>query len=232
MNNLAIIPARGGSKRIPHKNIQPFLGKPIIAYSIEAALQSGLFQEVMVSTDCPETARIAQSYGATVPFMRSDEAANDFAPLSDVLVEVVEAYARQQRHFEKLCCLLPTAPLTSADTIRRAYDLLEEGHFNSVCPVVPFSYPILRSLNMDDDGLLTMNWPEHRLTRSQDLKPAYHDSGTLYWIRTYSLMHDKKLFSDYGSALVMDEMQVQDIDTPSDWALAELKYRLLYPLEK
>lgn len=228
MKCLAIIPARGGSKRIPHKNIKPFLGRPIIAYSIEAALGSGLFEEVMVSTDDVEIAEIARQEGASVPFLRSTENANDYATLADVLVEVVNAYKERGYEFDLICCLLPTAPLISSEDVRSAYDQLVMSTFDSICPVVAFSYPILRSLSIDEKGNLNMNWPEYRFSRSQDLRPAYHDSGTFYWIKTSSLLKDKKLLSENGTAIVLDEFRVQDIDTDTDWALAEMKYKLLH----
>ena len=228
MKCLAIIPARGGSKRIPHKNIKPFLGRPIIAYSIEAALGTGLFEEVMVSTDDVEIAEIARQEGASVPFLRSTENANDYATLADVLVEVVNAYKGIGYEFDLICCLLPTAPLISSEDVRSAYDQLVMSTFDSICPVVAFSYPILRSLSIDEKGNLNMNWPEYRFSRSQDLRPAYHDSGTFYWIKTSSLLKDKKLLSENGTAIVLDEFRVQDIDTDTDWALAEMKYKLLH----
>ncbi len=228
MKCLAIIPARGGSKRIPHKNIKFFLGKPIIAYSIESALGTGLFEEVMVSTDDAEIAEIARREGASVPFLRSSENANDYATLADVLVEVVNAYKERGHEFELICCLLPTAPLISSEDVRSAYDRLVMSTFDSICPVVAFSYPILRSLSIDERGHLSMNWPEYRFSRSQDLRPAYHDSGTFYWIKTSSLLSDKKLLSENGTAIVLDEFRVQDIDTETDWALAEMKYKLLH----
>ena len=228
MKCLAIIPARGGSKRIPHKNIKPFLGRPIIAYSIEAALGTGLFEEVMVSTDDVEIAEIARQEGASVPFLRSTENANDYATLADVLVEVVNAYKGRGYEFDLICGLLPTAPLISSEDVRSAYDQLVMSTFDSICPVVAFSYPILRSLSIDEKGNLNMNWPEYRFSRSQDLRPAYHDSGTFYWIKTSSLLKDKKLLSENGTAIVLDEFRVQDIDTDTDWALAEMKYKLLH----
>lgn len=230
MKNIAIIPARGGSKRIPRKNIKCFLGRPIVSYSIETALKSNLFQEVMVSTDDPEIAQIAKTHGASVPFFRSRESANDFAPLSEVLLEVLDMYEGKGMSFDNVCCILPTAPLITEINIKAAYSLLEDSSFDSVCPIVPFSYPILRSLKFDENNRLQMNWPEYRFARSQDLKPAYHDSGTFYWIKTDILQKNKKLLSDNGTAIVMDEFHVQDIDTLEDWALAEMKYRLLHNL--
>lgn len=230
MKNIAIIPARGGSKRIPRKNVKPFLGKPVIAYSIQSAIRSGLFDEVMVSTDDEEIATIAREYGASVPFMRSAANANDYATLADVLIEVTQAYGEQSVDMANICCILPTAPLVSEKEILSAYNLFTEGSFDSICPVVAFSYPILRSLDIDDKGLLKMNWPEYLSTRSQDLRPAYHDTGTFYWVRKDALLREKKLLTDNGSAFIMNELQVQDIDTETDWALAELKYKLLHTL--
>ncbi|WP_293667475.1 pseudaminic acid cytidylyltransferase [uncultured Parabacteroides sp.] len=230
MKNIAIIPARGGSKRIPRKNIKPFWGRPIVSYSIESALKSDLFHEVMVSTDDPEIVQVAQEFGASVPFLRSSDTANDFASLSEVLLEVLDGYEKNGMCFDNICCILPTAPLITEENIKAAYSLLKDSSFDSVCPVVAFSYPILRSLSFDENRRLQMNWPEYRFARSQDLKPAYHDSGTFYWIKTEVLQKDKKLLSDNGTAIIMEEFQVQDIDTYEDWALAEMKYRLLHNL--
>ena len=227
MSNIAIIPARGGSKRIPRKNIRPFLGKPIIAYSIEAAISSNLFDEVMVSTDDKEIADIAIRYGAKVPFIRSTENANDFATLTDVLIEVLEQYKKAGKYFGNICCILPTAPLTTSIKIKEAYTKFSKSKFDSLCPVVEFSYPILRALEYKDQGTLQMIWPEHLKSRSQDLKPAYHDSGTFYWIKKSALLAEKTLFCKNGSAIVLPENEVQDIDTETDWKLAEMKYKLL-----
>lgn len=227
MNNLAIIPARGGSKRIPRKNIKDFLGKPIIAYSIEVALKSQLFSEVMVSTDDEEIAELAIKYGAKVPFLRSDENANDFATLADVFVEVVNQYKQIGREFENICCILPTAPLTTSNRIQKAFKKLVDKDLESVVPVVEFSYPILRALKFNDDNKLKMIWPEYLKARSQDLKPAYHDSGSFYWVKKNALLDQRTLFCKNGSAIILPETEVQDIDSETDWKLAELKYKLL-----
>lgn len=229
MKNIAIIPARGGSKRIPRKNVKPFLGKPVIAYSVQSALGSGLFDEVMVSTDDPEIAAIAEQYGATVPFMRSAENADDHATLADVLLEVVRKYEERNVETENICCILPTAPLIDEREIRQAFLQFIEGGYDSVCPVVAFSYPILRSLDIDGEGLLKMNRPEYLSVRSQDLRPAYHDTGTFYWVKKEALIKEGKLLAGRCSAFIMSELQVQDIDTETDWALAELKYKLFNP---
>lgn len=222
-SSIAIITARGGSKRIPRKNIKPFCGKPIIAYSIEAALQSGLFEEVMVSTDDEEIARTAREYGAKVPFMRSSESAGDYASTDDVLLEVLTAYQGQGRVFDTFCCLYPTAPFVTARKLQTAMGFLEKA--DSVMPVVAFSFPPQRCVVINEAGELRMKWPEHAKTRSQDLEPYYHDCGQFYCCRT-------EPFLQYGTTdlprmipMIMSELEVQDIDNQDDWAIAELKYQ-------
>lgn len=223
MKNLAIIPARGGSKRIPRKNIKNFLGKPIIAYSIESAIQSGLFAEVMVSTDDKEIAEIAKQYGAKVPFMRSAETANDFASTADVLNEVISNYKSLGLEFDNFCCIYATAPLISSKNITDAFQLLQNSEFTAVYPVVEFSYPIWRCLDVAEDGSMKRHWPEYENSRSQDLPKEYHDTGTFYWYKTKEwLAGNVKL-----GAIIVDETAVQDIDTETDWKLAEMKYKLL-----
>ena len=225
--NLAIIPARGGSKRIPGKNIRPFLGKPIISYSIELALASGLCDEVMVSTDSQEIADIAVKCGASVPFMRSASNADDIATLADVLLEVLAAYEENGRTFDAVCCILPTAPLIQTRTLLHAYDLLKDEKYTSVCPVAAYSYPILRSLRINEDNTLSMNWPEHLKSRSQDLPTAYHDSGSFYWTETDALQRERTVFTEKCAPLPLTESEVQDIDNEADWEMAELKFQLL-----
>ena len=227
--NIAIIPARGGSKRIPRKNIKSFLGKPIIAYSIIETLKCGLFSEVIVSTDDDEIADIAIKYGAKVPFFRSAETANDYAPLAAVVEEVVVELEKMDYQIDNICCILPTAPLISADDIIALYNkLISDITITSVIPVVRFSYPILRSLSMDAQGMLKMNWAEYLNTRSQDLSPAYHDSGSFYWISRDVLLCEHKIITEKCAGVEVDELKVQDIDTETDWRLAELKYTLIY----
>lgn len=228
MKNLAIIPARGGSKRIPRKNIKPFMGKPIIAYSIETALQSGLFDEVMVSTDDEEIAAIARQCGASVPFMRSDEQAGDYAGLTEVLLEVVDRYDTDGKSYDHFCCILPTAPLLEKTDLVSAYRYLLQNDFDSVYPVVPFSYPILRSLVLNDEGEIKMRWPEYSNARSQDLEAAYHDAGTFYWVKTEVFRANRTFDVLKCGGIVVDEIRVQDIDNETDWKLAELKYNLIH----
>jgi len=223
MARLAIIPARGGSKRIPRKNIKNFHGKPIIAYSIEAALKSGLFDEVMVSTDDEEIKIISLEYGAKVPFLRSENTSNDTATTLEVIREVLESYKKEDRTFDEVCCIYPTAPLMKSSHLTAGLDLLE-NEIASVFPVVPFSFPILRSLKVDEDNFVSMNWPEYSQTRSQDLPAAYHDAGQWYWLRP-ELISDS-LYSDNSKVIILSEMEVQDIDNESDWKMAEVKWKM------
>jgi pseudaminic acid cytidylyltransferase len=218
--NLAIIPARGGSKRIPRKNIKDFLGKPIMAYSIEAALQSGLFDEVMVSTDDEEIAQIALKYGATVPFMRSKENADDFSTLADVIDEVKNCYINEQKNFNNICCILATVPLITIENIQKGYSLLLNEEICSVRPVVRFSYPIQRGYKMNNNKV-EMFYPEYKNTRSQDLEPAYHDAGQFYWMKFEEGLRGK---NNYGFEI--SSLEVQDIDNEEDWKIAELKYSI------
>lgn len=223
MRNLCIIPARGGSKRIPRKNVKPFMGKPILAYSIENALTTGLFDEVMVSTDDAEIIEVAKQYGASVPFVRSEKTANDYAILADVIQEVVGMYEDRGESFDNVCCLLATCPLVKPSYISDAYEKLIHSDFISVYPVVQFSYPILRSLKMDENGEVAMNWPEYAKTRSQDLAPAYHDSGSFYWHKITPWLKGLRK----GGGIVIEEDLVQDIDTEQDWKMAEMKFQIL-----
>lgn len=226
MNNIAIIPARGGSKRIPRKNIKPFMGKPIIAYSIEAALRSGLFDEVMISTDDEEIAEVSRRYGAKVPFMRSAETSNDYAGTADVILEVLKMYKEQGREFDTVCCIYPTAPFVTADRLIEAYSKLTGG-IDSVFTCVAYSYPVQRSLHIVD-GKICMVYPEYAASRSQDLEPIYHDAGQFYAARTSSFIQERTFWGKNTASLVLSELEVQDLDTLTDWALAEMKYELLH----
>lgn len=223
---VAILTARGGSKRIPRKNIKPFCGKPILSYSIEAALESRLFDEVMVSTDDREIAEIAEQYGARVPFLRSVEAANDFATTTDVLLEVVQQYSELGCEFSEICCIYPTAPFVTADKLKTAFQVYEESGADALIPVVPFSFPPLRGVVQRNDRI-QMKWPEYTFTRSQDLETIYHDSGQFYIVRTEALQKEKVLFCKNTVPMILSELEVQDIDNEVDWELAELKYELL-----
>lgn len=223
-SKIAIIPARGGSKRIPRKNIKSFLGKPIIAYSIEAALESKLFEVVMVSTDDEEIAEVAKEYGAEVPFMRSHEKANDFATTFEVLDEVLGEYKQQGVMWEFGCCIYPTAPFITIELLRKGFDKLLSNDFVSVFPIVPFQYPIWRGLVQRNENV-HMKWPEYQKSRSQDLEPVYHDAGQWYWFNTNKILQEKQLFTSDSGFIELNPNQVQDIDTEADWKLAELKYK-------
>lgn len=224
MKNLCIIPARGGSKRIPRKNIKPFMGKPIIAYSIEAALKSGLFEEVMVSTDDQEFAEVARQFGATVPFLRSEKTANDYAGLTDVIDEVVATYKARNTCFDNYCCLLSTAPFVNSDLLKESYELFIEKKFDTLRPIVRFDYPIQRAYRMDEDNVVSFMQPKYLNIRSQDLEKAYHDAGLFYWGTCAVGFKGNK----WGGFLI-DESVCQDIDTEDDWRMAELKYKILNP---
>ena len=227
MKSIAIIPARGGSKRIPGKNIRNFLGKPIISYSIEAALDCKIFSKVIVSTDDKDIKNIAVSYGAEVPFMRSRKNADDYATLTDVLIEVYHEYKNIGESFEYFCCILPTAPFVSSDDLIKSYKKIFKTDVDCVLSVSRFSYPIQRALQEKADGKLEMSLPEYKNTRSQDLKPMFHDAGQYYFIKSETLINEKTLFPVKTSGIEVDELRVQDIDTETDWKIAEIKYKLL-----
>lgn len=228
MSCIAIITARGGSKRIPRKNIKGFLGKPIIAYSIEAALQSKLFDTVMVSTDDAEIAEVAKKYGAEVPFYRSAENSNDFAGTAVVIEEVLLELKKLGKEYTHACCLYPTAPFINTQTLTQAYTLLKENKYKSVYPVCAFSYPIQRALQFNENKI-EMMYPENLQKRSQDLPKAYHDAGQFYWLETESFLKEKQILTQNTGAIILDELQVQDIDNETDWKLAELKYKTINP---
>lgn len=228
MSNICIIPARGSSKRIPRKNIKHFCGKPIIAYSIEAAFKSNLFDEVMVSTDDEEIASVAIQYGAKIPFMRSAQNANDYAGTVDVILEVLNDYNNLKVSFTHACCIYPTAPLIQIKHLTDAYNILVKQKFKTVFPVTAFNFPILRALRIDENNKVSMIWPENMTKRSQDLPLAYHDAGQFYWMNVIDIQQNKKLYADYSSVVKLEDMEVQDIDNESDWKLAELKYQILF----
>ncbi len=226
MKTLAMITARGGSKRIPRKNIKEFNGKPIMAYSIEAALKSGAFDEVMVSTDDEEIADIARKYGASVPFMRSEKTANDFATTVDVIDEVISEYHNRGKDFDVFACIYPTAPFITADKLKEAVEKLSSSDADSLIPVVRFSYPPQRAMEIRD-GRLVFRQPENLSKRSQDLEPHYHDAGQFYVVKTESFLKNKGIMVGQILPMELSELEVQDIDNEVDWKLAEMKYKLL-----
>ncbi len=226
---LAIITARGGSKRIPRKNIKEFCGKPILCYSIEAALESEAFDEIMVSTDDPEIAGVALKAGASVPFFRSEEMSGDFASTDDVIMEVLTEYQKNGAEFDAFCCIYPTAPFLTGKRLKTAMDLLDTA--DSVIPVVPFSYPPQRGLVVNKNGFVERQFPEYAAARSQDLPKIYHDCGQFYACRTAPFLKSGTTDVEKLVPLILSEMEVQDIDTLEDWEIAEIKYRRLFEHE-
>lgn len=227
---IAIITARGGSKRIPKKNIKEFCGMPIIAYSIKTAIDSGIFDEVMVSTDSEEIAEISKKYGAIVPFMRSQDTSGDFATTEDVILEVIDKYKKIGKEFEQVCCIYPTAPFVTVDILREASKIMDEKNPAVVIPVVQFSYPPQRCFIIDNSGYAKFKYPEYVNTRSQDLEKQYHDVGQFYIYNVQKLVESNGEIVDDFMPIIISEMQAQDIDNEEDWKLAELKYKYIYNL--
>ena len=224
---LAIIPARGGSKRIPRKNIKKFNGKPIIAYSIQALLDTMLFDKVIVSTDDAEIAEVARRYGAEVPFIRPSDISDDFATIVDVIKHAVEWYQSKDENIETICCLYATAPFVKCEDLIDSLKILKTDNAECVFSATEFSYPIFRSFSLDNDYHPEMFWPENFLKRSQDLPKAYHDAGMFYTAKPCIFTECKSLFSDYSRAYLIPHYRVQDIDTLEDWKRAELMYGAL-----
>lgn len=228
MSTIAIIPARGGSKRIPKKNIRKFNGKPIIAYSIEACLAAQCFDTVLVSTDEEEIAAVAREYGASVPFLRSKENSDDHAGLAEVAIEVLEKFeSHSQQAVDKFCLVLATAPFISAKRIKEGYKYLVESGMDAAVPMVRFSYPPQRGFRVSQSGQASMINPHLYTARSQDLEPVFHDCGQFYWIKKDSLLAEKRFFVERTGCIELPESEVQDIDTEEDWKIAEIKYKLM-----
>ena len=227
MSKLAIIPARGGSKRIPRKNIKYFLGKPIIAYAIENAINSQLFDEIMVSTDDEVIAEIAISYGAKVPFKRSEKNSSDSATTIDVIKEVIFSYEKLGRQFEYASCIYPCTPLLSKEKLKESFYLLKNNNLDCVFPIIKYGFPIQRAVRLNDKGLIEMFQPEHLITRSQDLEDSFHDAGQFYSFNVNNLVSKQKLLTELTGYIEVSEMEAQDIDNLVDWKLAELKYKII-----
>lgn len=225
MKSIAIITARGGSKRIPKKNIKDFLGKPIVAYSIEAAIQSGMFDEVMVSTDSEEIAKIAKRYGASVPFFRSPKSSNDFATTADVINEVIVEYQNRGKYFDAFMCIYPTAPFITTEKIKKAFALLSEQESDCVLSIVKYDFPPQRAFAIKD-GFVKYLHEELSQCRSQDLEPIYHDCGQFYLCKTAIFLKHHSMVLPKAVPMIMSGLEVQDIDTEEDWTIAELKYKL------
>ena len=224
MRTIAIITARGGSKRIPKKNIKEFMGKPMLVYAINACKKSTVFDTVMVSTDSEEIAEIARREGADVPFMRSNRTASDFATTFDVLEEVISEYGKRGEFFDALCCVYPCVPFLTAETLRKA-GMTFSGH-ESLMPVCKYPSPIEWAMRIDEKGILHSNDAKAQQMRSQDLKPAYFDVGMFYFVTIEAMKKYKTLYCPDNAAFIIDESECQDIDTPDDWKMAEIKYQM------
>ena len=223
---VALIPARGGSKRIPRKNIKEFCGKPIIGYSIEAAKTSNLFDHVIVSTDDAEIADVARDLGAEVPFIRPDNLSDDYATTMDVLAHAAEFYHSQGRPLSALCCLYATAPFVTAEDLRKSAAIFDAEDVDFVFSATEFPFPIQRAILKNEAGRVEMFHPEHAETRSQDLTPAYHDAGQFYWCSAEGIAQRKPIFSNVSAPYILPRKRVQDIDTPEDWDFAEALFKL------
>lgn len=228
---LAIIPARGGSKRIPGKNIRHFAGRPIIAYSIEAARQAELFDRIIVSTDSEEIAEAAETYGAEIPFMRPKELADDFTVTADVLLHALDWMVKKDVPAEYACCIYATAPFVLPQYLRQGYDIIRQTGAGAVFSVTAYPASIYRALRIETDGRLAMVRPEHELTRSNDLPEAYHDAGQFYWLDCRRFLDEKRIYMDDARPVILPRSMVQDIDTPEDWEAAEAMYEVLQKMK-
>lgn len=219
---IAVIPARGGSKRIPRKNIKPFCGKPMIAWSIEVAKSSGLFERVIVSTDDAEIAELARHWGAEVPFMRPADLSDDHATTTAVIAHATRWALDQTTGVEAVCCIYATAPFVQTDDLRQGWDALNSGDWDYAFSVTDFAAPIFRSFKQTAEGGVEMFFPEHFAMRSQDLPVALHDAGQFYWGRPVAWLKDKRIFDRRSKPIMIPRWRVQDIDTPDDWERAEI----------
>ena len=228
---LAVIPARGGSKRIPRKNIKEFCGKPMIAWSIEAALQSGCFDRIAVSTDDTEIAEVAQRFGAEVPFMRPAALSDDHTGTTAVIRHATEWFIQQGQQPEQVCCIYATAPFLSPDDIQRGLELLTATGSDYAFSVTSYPFPIQRAVRITPEGRVQMFEPTQFNRRSQDLEDAFHDAGQFYWGRTSAWLAEKKIFSPESSPVLLPRYRVQDIDTLEDWLRAELMFKSMQELK-
>ena len=231
MKVVAIIPARGGSKRIPRKNIRGFAGKPMIAHSIECALQSHLFDQVIVSTDDEEISEIAQRHGATVPFIRPKELSDDHAGTTEVIAHGVNWLQNQGADLSAVCCIYATAPFIRQDDLKKGWNILNEGSWDYVFSATTFAFPIFRAFQKNADGGLEMLFPEYFKTRSQDIPDAIHDAGQFYWGRPQAWLNHAKIFSKTSTVVEIPRWRVQDIDTLEDWEQAQILWRVLQAIE-
>lgn len=224
---LCVIPARGGSQRIPRKNIKCFNGKPIIAYSIEAAIKSQCFDKVIVSTDDEEIADVAKKYGAEIPFMRPDDLSGDYVGTNAVVKHAVEWFIKYQHHPDFICEIYPTAPFICSTDISNGFDLMRSRAADMAFSITRFAYPIQRAVKINHDGYIKMVQPKYLNTRSQDLEEMYHDAGQFYWFSTDAILKQLPLFSSHSVPIILPSYRVQDIDTLDDWKRAELMFNSL-----
>jgi pseudaminic acid cytidylyltransferase len=228
---IAIIPARGGSERIPDKNTRDFLGKPMIAYSIEAARESGVFDRILVSTDSERIARVANDYGAETPFVRPAELGLASVPLAAVLENTFQWLKDNAIPATHSCCIMATAPFLRPAYIREGFDRIRETNVSSVVSVTAYDYPIFRAFKMAEGGNLEMLWPEHEFTRSNDLFETFHDAAQFYWLNIESFMANNSIFSKDALPVVLPRYLVEDIDEPDDWKRAEIMYQVIQRMQ-
>lgn len=224
---IAVIPARGGSKRIPRKNIKEFCGKPMIVWSIEAALSSGCFDKVIVSTDDAEIADVAQQYGAGVPFIRPAALSDDHTGTTAVISHAIEWFLSQGQNVELVCCLYATAPFVKPEDLRRGLDILQANACNYAFSVTSYAFPIQRAIKISSDHRIGMFHPEHFHTRSQDLEEAFHDAGQFYWGKAEAWLNEKMIFGSSSMPVMLPRHRVQDIDTREDWQRAEWLFKAM-----
>jgi len=224
---VAIIPARGGSKRIPNKNIRLFAGQPIISYSIRVAQETKLFDRVIVSTDSLEIAAIAREYGAEVPFLRPAELANDFAGTDEVICHAIEWLAKEESQPKFICCIYATSPFIQASYLKQGFEKIVSSSATSVFSITTYPSPIYRSLKITEKGYIEMVWPEYTNFRSQDLPETYHDAGQFYWVDARKFMRGKALFAKDSLPVILPRYLVQDIDTMEDWDTAERLFAVM-----
>jgi len=227
MQKVAIIPARGGSKRIPRKNIKPFMGRPMIGYSIQAAKDCGLFDRIIVSTDDVEIAEVAQACGAETPFMRPADLADDHAGTGAVVIHALQWLIDRGTPADACCCIYATAPLLDPARLQEGWDKLQQPGRRFAFSVTSYAFPIQRALKQTKDGSVEMFWPENLMTRSQDLEPAYHDAAQFYWGWSDAFLAGEITFSPISAPVILPRTEVVDIDTPEDWEMAELTYKVL-----
>jgi N-acylneuraminate cytidylyltransferase len=229
---IAVIPARGGSKRIPRKNIKDFCGKPMIAWSIEAAKASGLFDRIIVSTDDAEIAEVAKQWGAEVPFMRPDELSSDYAGTTEVIAHATQWALDQGLDVDAVCCIYATAPFVQTDDLKRGWKALASGDWAYSFTVTDFASPIFRAFKQTPEGGIEMFFPEHFATRSQDLPVALHDAGQFYWGRPAAWLEGRRIFDRHSTPIIIPRWRVQDIDDQDDWMRAELISKQLEAIKK